>query len=105
MTLNWGANPAQGAETVGLPTLSKAYARFPFQLHRKGRYQRRDFHHQWDGRRVSRRRRLADAGGQRPGLRPDTIALLRQLHSGFWRLPGGNFSFLMELVRRGWRSG
>jgi alpha-N-arabinofuranosidase len=25
------------------------------------------------------------------GLRPDTTALLRQLHSGFWRLPGGNF--------------
>ena len=25
------------------------------------------------------------------GFRPDTIALLRRLHSGFWRLPGGNF--------------
>lgn len=25
------------------------------------------------------------------GFRPDTIALLRQLHSGFWRVPGGNF--------------
>jgi len=25
------------------------------------------------------------------GFRPDAIALLRQLHSGFWRLPGGNF--------------
>jgi len=25
------------------------------------------------------------------GFRPDTIALLRQLRSGFWRLPGGNF--------------
>jgi alpha-L-arabinofuranosidase len=25
------------------------------------------------------------------GFRPDIIALLRQLHSGFWRLPGGNF--------------
>lgn len=25
------------------------------------------------------------------GFRPDTVALLRQLHSGFWRLPGGNF--------------
>ena len=25
------------------------------------------------------------------GFRPDTIALLRQVHSGFWRLPGGNF--------------
>jgi alpha-N-arabinofuranosidase len=25
------------------------------------------------------------------GFRPDTIALLRQLKSGFWRLPGGNF--------------
>jgi len=26
------------------------------------------------------------------GFRPDTIALLRQLHSGMWRLPGGNFA-------------
>ena len=25
------------------------------------------------------------------GFRPDTTALLHQLHSGFWRLPGGNF--------------
>jgi alpha-N-arabinofuranosidase len=25
------------------------------------------------------------------GFRPDTISLLRELHSGFWRLPGGNF--------------
>ena len=25
------------------------------------------------------------------GFRPDTISLLRQIHSGFWRLPGGNF--------------
>ena len=25
------------------------------------------------------------------GFRPDTIAQLRQLHSGMWRLPGGNF--------------
>jgi alpha-N-arabinofuranosidase len=25
------------------------------------------------------------------GFRPDTIGLLRQLNSGFWRLPGGNF--------------
>jgi alpha-L-arabinofuranosidase len=26
------------------------------------------------------------------GFRPHTIALLRQLHSGFWRFPGGNFT-------------
>ncbi len=26
------------------------------------------------------------------GFRADTIALLRQLHSGFWRFPGGNFT-------------
>ncbi len=25
------------------------------------------------------------------GFRPEVIALLRQLHSGFWRFPGGNF--------------
>jgi alpha-N-arabinofuranosidase len=25
------------------------------------------------------------------GFRPDTTALLHRLHSGFWRLPGGNF--------------
>ena len=25
------------------------------------------------------------------GFRPDTIGLLRQLNSGFWRLPGGNY--------------
>jgi len=26
------------------------------------------------------------------GFRPEVIALMRQLHSGFWRLPGGNFT-------------
>jgi alpha-L-arabinofuranosidase len=26
------------------------------------------------------------------GFRPDTVALLRQLDSGFWRFPGGNFT-------------
>ena len=25
------------------------------------------------------------------GFRPDTVTLLRSVHSGFWRLPGGNF--------------
>ena len=25
------------------------------------------------------------------GFRPDAIALLRDLHTGMWRLPGGNF--------------
>ncbi|MBZ5689680.1 MAG: alpha-N-arabinofuranosidase [Acidobacteriia bacterium] len=25
------------------------------------------------------------------GFRPEVLALLKQLHSGFWRLPGGNF--------------
>ena len=30
------------------------------------------------------------------GFRPDTIALLRQLNSGFWRLPGGNFELTDE---------
>jgi alpha-N-arabinofuranosidase len=25
------------------------------------------------------------------GFRPDTLALLRELHAGMWRLPGGNF--------------
>ena len=25
------------------------------------------------------------------GFRPDTLALLKQLHAGMWRLPGGNF--------------
>lgn len=25
------------------------------------------------------------------GWRPDTVAILKSLHSGFWRLPGGNF--------------
>jgi alpha-N-arabinofuranosidase len=25
------------------------------------------------------------------GFRPEVVAQLKQLHSGFWRLPGGNF--------------
>lgn len=32
------------------------------------------------------------------GFRPDTVALLRQLHSGMWRLPGGNFHSVDQYI-------
>jgi alpha-L-arabinofuranosidase len=34
------------------------------------------------------------------GFRPDTIALIRELHAGMWRLPGGNFLSDTPCLRR-----
>ena len=36
------------------------------------------------------------------GFRPEVIAQLKQLHSGFWRLPGGNYHLRLQLVSLRW---
>ncbi|HEY6448398.1 MAG TPA: alpha-N-arabinofuranosidase [Acidobacteriaceae bacterium] len=89
--LSWGAGESD-RETVSLPALSTAYAKFPFSFTAKGDESDARFAITGTGSgdfhigAVS----LMSADNV-DGFRPDTTALLHQLHSGFWRLPGGNF--------------
>ena len=91
VNLVWGAG-AQDRQEITIPTLHSQYAKFPLKF---------------TARADSDDARLEIVGtGSGPfhigaislmpadnlhGFRPDTIAVLRQLNSGFWRLPGGNF--------------
>ena len=91
VTLIWGEG-ASGRETVSLSALPSTYRTFPLR-----------FTAQADS--ADGALEITGAGSGNfhigtvslmpsdnvEGFRSDTIALLRQLHSGFWRLPGGNF--------------
>jgi alpha-N-arabinofuranosidase len=91
VNLAWGAGP-QDRQEIAIPTLRSEYARFPLK-----------FMAQADS--DDARLEIVGTGtgsfhigtislmpaDTLHGFRPDTIALLRQLNSGFWRLPGGNF--------------
>lgn len=92
VTLSWGRAERDRA-TVGLSRLSGTYQRFPFSFTSgadtgEGALEitgtgTGSFHIGT----VS----LMPADNV-AGFRADTVALLRQLHSGFWRFPGGNFT-------------
>ncbi|HEV2248110.1 MAG TPA: alpha-N-arabinofuranosidase [Terriglobia bacterium] len=91
VSLIWGAG-ASGRQTVSFATLSQVYKKFPLTFTSQadtadGALEivgtgRGNFH-------IGTVSLMPVDNVQ--GFRPDTIALLRQLHSGFWRLPGGNF--------------
>lgn len=91
VALIWGEGAGK-RQTVSLPALSNTYQRFPFGFTARGDSADGSFEITGTGSgsfhigTVS----LMPADNVE-GFRPDTIALLRQLHSGFWRLPGGNF--------------
>jgi alpha-L-arabinofuranosidase len=91
LSLVWGATP-QDRQEITIPSLHSEYARFPLK-----------FTAQTDS--DDARLEIVGTGSgsfhvgtislmpadNLHGFRPDTVALLRQLNSGFWRLPGGNF--------------
>ncbi len=92
VALIWG--PAAGDRaTVRFPRLPRAYAKLPLRFTAGASTARGAFEVTGTGSgsfhigTVS----LMPADNV-DGFRPDTIALLRQLHSGFWRFPGGNFT-------------
>ncbi|HEX4004879.1 MAG TPA: alpha-N-arabinofuranosidase [Acidobacteriaceae bacterium] len=91
VALMWGKG-GNDRQTVSLPALTAAYRKLPFSFTAKGDTNDATFAITGTGRgdfhvgAVS----LMPADNV-DGFRPDTIALLRSLHSGFWRLPGGNF--------------
>ncbi len=91
VSLIWG-DGAKNRQTISLVTRSDAYQKFPLSFTAnvdaaEGAFEitgtgTGNFH-------VGAASLMPADNVQ--GFRPDTIALLRQLHSGFWRLPGGNF--------------
>ena len=91
VSLIWGKG-ANDRQTISLSPLSSAYKKFPLTFtanadSAEGTFEvtgtgKGDFHIGT----VS----LMPADNVQ-GFRPDTIALLRNLHPGFWRLPGGNY--------------
>lgn len=91
VALVWGAGAAD-RQSVTFTGLTAAYRKFPFSFAAKEDSTSATFEITGTGKgdfhvgTVS----LMPADNI-DGFRPDTIALLRQLHSGFWRLPGGNF--------------
>ena len=87
----WGAGPRDRQE-ITIPTLHSEYARFPlkFTAHADSDDARLEIVGTGTGSFHIGTISLMPADNLH-GFRPDTIALLRQLNSGFWRLPGGNF--------------
>jgi alpha-L-arabinofuranosidase len=90
VTLTWGID-ASGRQTTSF-TLTRDYKRFPLSFSPKADSADASLESEGTGSgdfhigAVS----LMPADNVQ-GFRPDTIALLKQLHSGMWRLPGGNF--------------
>lgn len=91
VALEWGTGTTDH-ESVALPAISGVWAKFPFSFTARADTKDATFTITGTGSgdfhvgAVS----LMPADNVE-GFRPDTAALLRQLHSGFWRLPGGNF--------------
>ncbi len=91
VSLIWG-DGANDRQTISIPPLTNIYKKFPLSFTAKADATSAsleitgtgsgDFH-------VGTVSLMPTDNVQ--GFRPDTIALLRQLHSGMWRLPGGNF--------------
>lgn len=91
VALMWGKG-ASDRETVSFKGLTNRYQKFPFRFTSKADTDTATFAitgtgtgRFWVGT-VS-----VMPANNIDGFRPDTIALLRRLHSGFWRVPGGNF--------------
>jgi alpha-N-arabinofuranosidase len=91
VSLIWGPSSSE-RQTITLPAISSTYTRLPFRF--TSGADSSDATIQITGKGSGNLHigtvSLMPADNI-DGFRPDTIALLRQLHSGFWRLPGGNF--------------
>ncbi len=89
--LIWGEGP-QARQSITLPRLSNTYRKFPFSFTAGADTADGVFEISGTGSGSFHIGTVSLMPADNiEGFRPDTIALLRQIHSGFWRLPGGNF--------------
>ena len=91
VNLIWGAN-ANDSQAIAISTAHSSFATFPLKFTSQANTTEGRFEIVGTGSGSFR----VGAVSLMPtdnlhGFRPDTIGLLKQLHSGFWRLPGGNF--------------
>jgi alpha-L-arabinofuranosidase len=91
VSLVWG-DGAEERQTVTFAALTNAYKKFPLSFTAKAGTDKGVFEITGTG---SGNFHVGTVSlmptDNVKGFRPDTTSLLRQLHSGFWRLPGGNF--------------
>jgi alpha-N-arabinofuranosidase len=91
VSLAWGATPAE-RQTVDLPPIPTTYTRLPFHFTAGADSSDATFQVSATGAGTLHIGTLSLMPSDNiDGFRPHVIALLRQIHSGFWRLPGGNF--------------
>jgi len=91
VSLVWGSNPGD-RQTVAIPALHSAYGKFPLKFTAQADTPegRLEIVGTGSGAFHIGAVSLMPADNVH-GFRPDTTALLRELNSGFYRLPGGNF--------------
>jgi alpha-N-arabinofuranosidase len=91
VSLVWGSGPGE-RQTVTIKSLKSTYAKFPFELTASGDTDngRLEIAATGTGSFHVGAVSLMPADNIR-GCRPDTTRLLKQLHSGMYRFPGGNF--------------
>ena len=91
VSLVWGAGPGDRQE-ITIPNVQSSYTKFPLMFSPQADID--DAHLQIVGTGTGSFHvgaiSLMPADNVH-GFRPDTVELLRQLNSGLWRLPGGNF--------------
>jgi alpha-N-arabinofuranosidase len=91
VSLIWGDGP-KDRQTISFSALSDVYKKFPLSFTANADTDAGAFEIVGTG---TGNFHVGTAslmpGDNVQGFRPDTTALLRQLHSGVWRLPGGNF--------------
>lgn len=91
IALIWGTAPGD-RQTVTLPPIPTSYTKLPFHFTAEADSSKATFQVTATGSGDLHIGTLSLMPSDNiDGFRPDTIALLRQIHSGFWRLPGGNF--------------
>jgi len=91
VALIWGTGP-DDRQTISIPALTAEYRKFPLSFTAKADSEQAALEITGTGKgsfHIGTVSLMPSDNIQ--GFRPDTIALLRQLHSGMWRLPGGNF--------------
>jgi alpha-N-arabinofuranosidase len=91
ISLVWGTN-ADARQTVAISALHSAFATFPLKFTAQADTAEGRFEIVGNGPGSLKIGAVSLMPADNlQGFRPDTVGLLRQLNSGFWRLPGGNF--------------
>jgi len=91
LTLSWGEG-ANDRQTVVLPALSQTYKELPFAFTAGSATDGGAIEITGTGKGNFHIGAVSLMPAENlDGFRPEVIGLLKQLHSGFWRLPGGNY--------------